>query len=141
MTVAHVEPRLLIDALKFGEGPRWHGDRLYFSDMHAGTVHTVDLEGRLETVAEVPASPSGLGFDPEGRMLVVSRQDQKVLRSKLAVKPGEHVELEPFADLSRFTSTRCNDMVVDAQGRAYVGNFGFGLFSSEPQRTTCLVLV
>jgi sugar lactone lactonase YvrE len=141
MTVTHVEPRVLIDALKFGEGPRWHGERLYFSDMHAGTVHTVDLDARLETLAEVPNSPSGLGFDPEGRMLVVSMQDQKVLRSSSTVKAGEHVELEPFADLSRFTNTRCNDMVVDAQGRAYVGNFGFGLFSQDKPRTTCLVLV
>jgi sugar lactone lactonase YvrE len=141
MTVAHVEPRLLVDGLRFGEGPRWHQGRLYFSDMHAGTVLSVGMDGVIDTVAKVEASPSGLGFDPEGRLLVVSMQDQKVLRSTKAPERGQGVTLEPFADLSSFTSSRCNDMVVDAQGRAYVGNFGFELFSQEQVRSTCLVLI
>ena len=114
---------------------------LYLSDMHAGTVLSLGLDGSVETLAKLETSPSGLGFDPEGRLLVVSMQDQRVLRSKSALQPGEPVVLEPFADLSGFTSARCNDMVVDAQGRAYVGNFGFELFGGEPVRSTCLVLV
>jgi sugar lactone lactonase YvrE len=141
MSDVHVEPRVLIDGLRFGEGPRWYRGRLYFSDMHAGTVHSVGLDGSTTTLAKVAKSPSGLGFDPEGRMLVVSMQDQRVLRSTSAVSGTEPVVLEPFADLSGFTSALCNDMVVDAQGRAYVGNFGFGLFDKEPVRSTCLVLV
>lgn len=141
MSDVHVQPRLLVDGLRFGEGPRWYRGRLYFSDMHAGTVSSVGLDGQLATLARVDKSPSGLGFDPQGRMLVVSMQDQRVLRSAEPVQDGEPVTLEPFADLSGFTSTRCNDMVVDAQGRAYVGNFGFELFGQEPVRSTCLVLV
>jgi sugar lactone lactonase YvrE len=141
MTVVHTEPRLLVDGLKFGEGPRWHGGRLYFSDMHAGTVLSVGLDGVVDTLAKVENSPSGLGFDPDGRLLVVSMQDQKVLRSTRAPERGQGLVLEPFADLSSYTSARCNDMVIDAQGRAYVGNFGFNLFSQEQVRSTTLVLI
>jgi len=141
MTVVHEEPRLLVDGLKFGEGPRWHRGRLYFSDMHAGSVLSVGLDGVVDTLTSVEGSPSGLGFDPEGRLLVVSMENQKVLRSTHAPERGQALVLEPFADLSGFTSSRCNDMVVDAHGRAYVGNFGFNLFSQEQVRSTCLVLI
>ena len=57
-------PEVLLDCLCFPEGPRWHGDRLWFSDMHALQVMTVDLEGRAETIARVEGRPSGLGWLP-----------------------------------------------------------------------------
>ena len=63
---------VLIDGLKFPEGPRWHDGKLWFSDMHDLRVFTVDLSGTVEVVAEVPAQPSGLGFTPDGELLIVS---------------------------------------------------------------------
>jgi len=127
-------PRVLLDGLRFPEGPRWHEDRLWFSDMHAGVVLAVDLAGRVETIVAVPGEPSGLGWLPDGRLLVVSMQDRRLLR----LDPGGLVEV---ADLSPFASFHCNDMVVDAQGRAYVGNFGFDLHARAPLTPANLVLV
>ncbi|MCH8284387.1 MAG: SMP-30/gluconolactonase/LRE family protein, partial [Chloroflexi bacterium] len=68
--MATLTPRPLLDGLVFPEGPRWRDGKLWFSDMHAHKVMTVDLQGRTEDVATVPQRPSGLGFLPDGRMLV-----------------------------------------------------------------------
>ena len=109
--------RLLVDDLVFGEGPRWRDDRLWFSDMHGERVHTVDMAGRLETVVELPGRrPSGLGFLPDGSLLIVSMLEREVLRWRDG-------ELSVHADLSGVVENGCNDMVVDAGGRAYVGSF------------------
>ncbi len=110
----------LLEGLVFPEGPRWHEGALFFSDMHDHRVVRVDLAGRSETVVEVPHRPSGLGWLPDGRMLVVSMTDRRLLR----LDAGRLVEV---ADLSPVASWHCNDMVVDRAGRAYVGNFGFDL--------------
>jgi sugar lactone lactonase YvrE len=128
------EPRLLLDDLIFAEGPRWHDGRLWFSDMHAHEVVAVDESGKRETVVTLPSSPSGLGFLPDGRLLVVSMEDRKVLR----LDDGTLVE---HADLSQLAPFHLNDMVVDARGRAYVGNFGFDLHGGARARRTCLVLI
>jgi sugar lactone lactonase YvrE len=125
----------LLDGLCFGEGPRWHEDRLWLSDMHAHTVLAVDLAGRREDVAEVPGKPSGLGWLPDGRLLVVSMNDRRLLRREPGGGLVLHADLAPFADHP------CNDMVVDARGRAFVGNFGFDFERGEKPRTTCLVRV
>jgi len=108
----------LLDGLCFPEGPRWHERHLWFSDMHAGRVMRVGLDGRAETVVEVAGEPSGLGWLPDGRLLVVSMQDRRLLRL-------DAQGLSELADLSSIATHHCNDMVVDAHGRAYVGNFGF----------------
>ncbi len=110
-------PELLVDGLVFGEGPRWRGDRLWFSDMHGEGVRTVDASGRLETAVELPGrEPSGLGFLPDGTLLVVSMLEPEILRVDGGVA-------SVHADLSGLVSDRCNDMVVDAVGNAYVGTF------------------
>ncbi|HEX9260179.1 MAG TPA: SMP-30/gluconolactonase/LRE family protein [Acidimicrobiales bacterium] len=111
----------LIDGLHFPEGPRWHDGRLWFSDFHAYAVKAVGLDGEVEIMATVPGQPSGLGWLPDGRLLVVSMIDRKLMRQE---QDGTLVE---HADLSELAPFHCNDMVVDAQGRAYVGNFGFDL--------------
>jgi len=128
------EPSVLLDDLIFPEGPRWHDGRLWFSDMHAHEVVAVGEDGRRETVVEVPGSPSGLGWLPDGRLLVVSMQDRRLLR----LEDGRLVE---HADLSRLAPFHLNDMVVDARGNAYVGNFGFDLHGGGERRNTCIVLV
>lgn len=127
--------KLLIDGLAFAEGPRWHEDRLWISDMHSQEVLAIDGAGKVETICRVPQDPSGLGWAPDGTLLVVSMRDRRLLR--LVGK-----ELEEVADLSQLASFHCNDMVVDAEGRAYVGNFGFDLHVEKPEfRAANLILV
>ena len=124
----------LLDGLTFGEGPRWHGGKLWFSDFYSHRVMTVDLAGKAETILEVPQRPSGLGWTPAGDLLVVSMLDKRVLRYD-----GKQAHLH--ADLSALAGGPCNDMVVDAQGRAYVGNFGYDRHNGAPAKTACIALV
>jgi len=126
--------KVLVEGLRFPEGPRWHDDRLVFSDQHDARVRAVTPAGELSTVVEVPNRPSGLGWDPEGRMLVVSMDDRRLLRFDGAT-------LAEVADLTPLAAWHCNDMVVDALGRAYVGNFGFDLDGGGDVTTANLVRV
>src|SRR5579863_826623 len=119
--------------LVFPECPRWHDGALYFSDMHDGIVWRLSDRGSAK-VLEIPAHPGGLGWLPDGTLQVVSMLDQRVLRST----PGG---LAPFADLSSFGVHIANDMVIDREGRAYVGNFGFDLNGGETPRPTVLLSV
>lgn len=128
------EPQLVIDNLSFAEAPRWHKGKLWFSDMYANRVHCVDADGNVATVAEVPGHPSGLGWLPDGRLLVVSMQQRKLLRL-------DPQGLATHADLSAFASFDCNDMVVDRHGRAYVGNLGFDVFAGAPFQSATLAMV
>ncbi len=113
--------RLLIDGIYFGEAPRWRGGRLWFSDFHAHAVKSVSLAGDLRTELEIDDRPSGLGWLPDGSLLVVSMVRRQVLRR------APDGTLAVHADLGEVATFHCNDMVVDAAGRAYVGNFGFDL--------------
>jgi sugar lactone lactonase YvrE len=126
--------KILLDGLCFPEGPRWHDGKLWFSDMHAHVVLALSLDGKAERIMEIPAAPSGLGWLPDGRLLVVSMEDRRLLR----VDPSGLTEV---ADLSRFATFHCNDMVVDAQGRAYVGNFGFDLHGGADPVPAVITLV
>ena len=117
MAESTIATELLISGLVFGECPRWHDDRLWFSDMHAEAVWTVDLAGNRELVVELPGRrPAGLGFLPNGDLLVVSMLERQLLR-------WDGLELTMHADLSELVLDGCNDMVVDESGRAYVGSF------------------
>ena len=124
---------VLLDGLRLSEGPRWHDGKLWFSDMLARRVMTVDEAGSAETIVEVPGRPSGLGWLPDGTLLIVSMRDRKLLRL-------EGDRLAEVADLSPVATADTNDMVVDAAGRAYVGNFGADLLNDEP-RAAALALV
>jgi len=125
----------LVGGLSFTECPRWHDGRLYFSDFYTQRVLAVALDGAMETIAEVPGQPSGLGFLPDGRMLIVSMRDRKIMRRELDASLVEH------ADLSGLAPWHLNDMLVDYQGRAWVGNFGFDLMSGASVTTTNLICV
>ncbi len=129
--------RTVLDGMSYLECPRWHDGRLYLSDFYTQRVLAVDLDGggEAETVATVPGQPSGLGWMPDGTMLVVSMRDRRVLR----VRDGGEPELH--ADLSELAPWHLNDMVVDAEGRAYVGNFGFDIMSGATIRSTGVVRV
>jgi sugar lactone lactonase YvrE len=124
----------LLKGLIFPEGPRWHDGKLWFSDMHDHKVRTVDLNGRAEDVIDVPAWPSGLGWLPDGTLLIVSMTDRKLLRL-------ERGALKVHADISKLASFHCNDMVVDAKGRAYVGNFGYDLLANGAPKPAEIVMV
>jgi sugar lactone lactonase YvrE len=130
----NLETTVLIDGLIFPEGPRWHDNKLWFSDMSAKQVMTVDLDGNVETIVHVPGQPSGLGWMPDGRLLIVSMVDRKLLRL-------DPEGLTQVADLYNLATCHCNDMVVDKQGRAYIGNFGFELALNAPFKEAEIILV
>jgi sugar lactone lactonase YvrE len=122
--------------LAFGERPRWHAGRLWLSDMHAHEVLSMDADGGdLSVEAVVDACPSGLGWLPDGRLLVVSMEDRRLLRRE------SDGTLVTHADLSGIATYHCNDMVVDGAGRAYVGNFGFDLHRRATRAPAALGLV
>ncbi len=126
----------LVDGLAFGEGPRWHAGRLWFSDIADHRVKALDADGKPQVMLELDGrQPSGLGWLPDGRLLVVSMLDHKLLRLD-----GD--ALVEAADLSDFCGGWANDMVVDAEGRAFIGNLGFDL-AADPieMRTTHIVRV
>lgn len=126
---------LVVGGIDFGEGPRWHEDRLWYSDFYQHAVYAVDAGGARTTVhGGLPDRPSGLGWLPDGSLLVVAMTTRRVLREV----DGDLVE---HADLSSLAAGICNDMVVDAHGNAYVGNFGFDLEAREPFAPADLVLV
>jgi sugar lactone lactonase YvrE len=127
-------PNVLLDGLYFPEGPRWHDGALYFSDMHGRAVWRLTPEGKASEVGEFGDEVSGLGWLPDGTMLVVSMSRRHLLRM---TSRGPEISV----DLSSFVPNPINDMVVDRRGRAYIGGFGFNLFSGEEPRTTCLLCV
>ena len=117
-TVTGTGRSLVYDQLAFGEAPRWHDGRLWLSDIFGKRVVAVGLDGEADEICTVDGHPSGLGWLPDGRLLVVSMTDRRLLR----LEAGELVE---HADLSDVCPGNCNDMVVDGRGNAYVGNVGF----------------
>ena len=125
----------LLSGGHYFEGPRWRDGRWWVSDFYRGTVSTVTPDGAEEIVLEVPGQPSGLGWMPDGSLLVVSRKDFRVLRRTPGGEVSEH------ADLSSMAKGHLNDMVVDRAGRAYVGNFGFDLMSRADPSSTDLIRV
>ena len=138
--------RVLRDGLAFGDGPRWHDGRLWYSDFYRHGVYSLDESGtdeRLEHV--VPGQPSGLGWMTNGDLLCVSMTDHRVLRFHDGTA-------SLFADLSPYCGFWANDMVVSANDVSYVGNFGFdldemlrdvgveGMLASPPPTTNLVVL-
>lgn len=139
----------LAEGIYFGEGPRWRvddsGGRLWFSDFYSSRVCSLGLDGNLRTELELEGRPSGLGWMPDGSLLVVRMELRQVWRRW----PDGRFDLH--ADLADHSAFLCNDMVVDGHGRAWVGNFGFDLdaqlhargpesvIADHPQ--TCLALV
>lgn len=120
--------RTLATGIHFGEGPRWRNGRLWFSDFYAHRVCSVDLAGDLRTELEMDGQPSGLGWMPDGSLLVVRMELRQVWRRW----PDGRFALH--ADLAAHSAFLCNDMVVDSEGRAYVGNFGFDLDAALADR-------
>jgi sugar lactone lactonase YvrE len=130
------QPRTVVPDLHFAEGPRWHDGRLWFSDFYSGLVQSVLEDGSdLRVEAEVSEQPSGAGWLPDGRMLVVSMKDQRILRRE------DDGSLVTHADLAGHAVGYLNDMCVDADGRLYVGSFGYDLMGGEPSAPASLFRV
>ena len=117
------------------EGVRWHDGHWYVSDLYGPHVLKVSTDGVSEIVATVPEQPSGLGWLPNGDLLVVSMKDRRVMRQTAAGALKEH------ANITALTGSYANDMAVDGLGRAYVSNLGFDLFTGEAPTPTALVRV
>lgn len=128
-----ITTRVLASGLHFGEAPRWHDGVLWYSDFFDYAVKTVDLDGRVQVRVSMSDRPSGLGWLPDGRLLIVSMTARSLLRL-------DGHQLVVHADLSSIATFHCNDMVVDSVGRAYVGNFGFDLDTNEINGTIAEVL-
>jgi sugar lactone lactonase YvrE len=124
---------IIAEGLHFGEGPRWHQGRLWFSDFYDHAVKSVGADGAVAVEHRFEDQPSGLGWLPDGRLLVVSMRALQVLRQ-------EGSGFVVHADLSDLANHRCNDMVVDGTGRAWVGNFGFDLDGEIEKRGVDSVL-
>ena len=126
----------VVSDLSYAECPRWHDDRIWFVDFYTYRVLSAAEDGSdLRVEAEVPEQPSGLGWLPDGRLLVVSMRDARLLRRE------PDGTLVTHADLSAHVSGHPNDMVVDRDGRAFVGNFGFDLMNGAPVAPANLVRV
>ncbi len=127
--------RVLVDTLRFPESPVWHDDRLWLSDFFARRVLQVDLNGNVQVVAELQDIPSGLGWTPDGRMLVASSRERQLYR----LDGGTLVKA---ADLAGMVAAPCSHLVVDGQGRIYIGNMGyeFGNPQAVPQPGSLLLV-
>lgn len=118
--------RVLLDGIQFGEQPRWHEERLWFSDWGTREVVAVDLEGNREVILEGPAFPMCVGWLPDGRLLLVSARDGLLLRREPDGSLVTHGELTVASD-----PPAGNELVVDPAGNAYVNGGGFNLMAGE----------
>lgn len=126
----------VVTGMSYLECPRWHDQRIWFSDFYTYRVYSAAADGSdVRVEAEVPQQPSGLGWLPDGRLLIVSMRDARLLRREADGTLACH------ADLSAYVSGYPNDMVVDAQGRAFVGEFGFDLMGGANFKSANLLRV
>ena len=119
------ELQTLMTGIVFGESPRWHDDRLWFSDWGAQEIIAVDLEGNSEVIIRIPSFPFCIDFLPDGRLLIVSASERLLLRRE------PDGSLVTHTDLSSLSEHPWNDIVVDGRGNAYVGNIGFDFPAGE----------
>lgn len=125
---------VVVTGLVFPESPRWHAGRFWFTDQFTGRVMNLTLDGILDTVATIPDQAGGLGWLPDGTALVVGMGDRRLHRLGAAGP-------EPYADLASLAGFHCNDLLVDPQGGAYVGNFGYDLLGGAPTVSTKLIRI
>ncbi len=118
------EVQTLLTGLAFGESPRWHEDRLWFSNWGAQEVVAVDLDGNRDVVLRMPSFPFSIDWLPDGRLLITSGRDGLLRR----MEPGG--SLVTHADLTSIAGG-WNEIVVDGRGNAYVNGGGFDLLAGE----------
>jgi len=129
-----IASKVLADGFVFPEGPRWHDGKLWFSDQHDCRVHVLNPDGSAVESFAVAGRPSGMGWLPDGDLLVVSMMDHKLLRRRDG-------KLTLHADFAAIHPGHSNDMVVDKAGRAFVGNIGFDFHAGAQFSPTIMTLV
>ncbi|MDR7300864.1 SMP-30/gluconolactonase/LRE family protein [Haloactinomyces albus] len=128
------EINTVVTELSYLECPRWHDQRIWFADFYTYRVYSAAEDGSdLRVEAEVPQQPSGLGWLPDGRLLVISMRDARLLRREFDGSLVTH------ADLAGYVNGHLNDMVVDSHGRAFIGEFGFDLMGGAPLEPASLL--
>lgn len=126
----------ILAGMSYTECPRWHDNRLWFTDFYTYQVYSALEDGSdLHVEAHVPGQPSGIAWLPDGELVVVSMKDAKLLRR------GHDGTLSEYADLGAHVTGHPNDMVIDSRGRAYVGNFGFDLMGGADLEPAVLLRV
>jgi len=126
--------RTVASGFAYPEGPRWHAGSLWFSDQHDGLVRRLAPDGRVLEQFAVPGNPSGLGWLPDGTLLVVSMHERRLYRYRDGA-------LAIHAELAAVHPHDSNEMVVDALGRAWVGNIGFDFYGGAAAKTTAIARV
>jgi sugar lactone lactonase YvrE len=131
------EPTVLIDDLYFPECMRWHNGQLWFSDMFAGTVNVASGEvgAGATAVLDLGDMCGGIGWLPDGDMLVVAMNQRQVLRL------GTDRRRTVYGDLAGFFEYPTNDMYVDGHGRAYVGGYGYDMNAGAREKSVQLAVV
>jgi len=129
--------KILVDnnqGLKFTESPRWHDGKLWFLDIHGKSIKTVELDGRLTTVVDLPFLPNGFGISADGSLIFGDALGRKMFRwdGKL---------LQPMADAAHLTVFCLSDGILDAKGRLYIGDIGYNFFDPANQPVDTCVLV
>ena len=132
--MTEILPQAIVTGLAFPECPRWHAGRLWFSDQHGGAVYRLDADGVASVVVEIPGGASGLGWLPDGSLLIVSMDDCRVLR----FADGK---VEQYADLRPYHQWHSNDMLVTESGYVYVGSIGFDYYNSAAITTSPLLVI
>jgi sugar lactone lactonase YvrE len=120
------EVHTVMNGIMFGESPRWHENRLWFSDWGAQEVIAVDLTGKSEVILKVASFPFSIDWLADGRLLIVSASDRRLLRRE------PDGSLVTHADLAGLSGFPWNEIVVDGSDNAYVNNIGFD-FSPDAQ--------
>lgn len=128
-------PTVLARGFSFLEGPRWHDGRLWASDIYGREIVAVAPDGVVERIHDVPGRPSGLGWLPDGSLVVVSQEDSTVLRIEPSGIRSVH------AELGGISTGMLNDLVVDGAGNTWVGNLGFDFVGGAPVAPTRLVRI
>jgi sugar lactone lactonase YvrE len=127
---------VVLERLTFPECPRWRDGKLWFSDVHAHRILTLDALGNAEVAVKGAKQPAGLGWAPDGSLLFVRMVQRRLMRI-----PAAGAEPKIVADLSALEDVQLNDMTVDVQGRAYIGGFGFDINKGEQLKTSAIILV
>jgi sugar lactone lactonase YvrE len=130
-------PRILLAGIEFGESPRWHDGRLWFSDWQAHRIVAVGLDGTSEVMVRVPFEtfPFSIAWLPDGRLLIASASDRSLLRME------DDGSLVDHADPSGLPSRGWNEIVVDGRGNAYVNAPGFDFSAGEAFRPGIIAVV
>jgi sugar lactone lactonase YvrE len=126
--------RVLIDGALFPLSPCWHDGRLWLSDCIGGQVLAVDMLGRVERICSVRHFPSGIGFLPDGRLVVASMDGRRLLRL-------DSDALSLHTDLRDVAAGQLTDLAVDADGRIYVADLGYDFLFGEAARPGRLLCV